>query len=325
MKPLRAFRRLADAVGLGRVRSRAAEANSVAEVWSKQAGTWSLGGVRHWTELSQVQDVINRRVSGDAAVDPYMYFLRTYLSDRLPVAKTLTIGCGGGDLERGLSQYGFTTQHDAFDVAPGAIEKAVAAAEAAGLRQIRYSVLDANGLRLEPRSYDVVFGVHSIHHIEQLENLFEQVALALRPGGYFVMNEFIGPTRFQWTDRQLEVINGLLLALPKELRASAVDGSAKCRVRRPTVREMIATDPSEAVRSGEIMAIAANFFDILEVRPYGGTVLQVLLDDIAGNFSRPDDGGREILAAICDLEWALIGSGYLDSDFAVVVAKPKLL
>ena len=40
-------------------------------------------------------------------------------------------------------------------------------------------------------------------------------------------------------------------------------------------------------------------------------------------FSRPDGGGRELFAAICDLERALIGSGHLDSDFAAVVARSK--
>jgi 2-polyprenyl-3-methyl-5-hydroxy-6-metoxy-1,4-benzoquinol methylase len=98
------------------------------------------------TELAEVQRVINRRVSGDAAIDPYQYFLSAYLADHLPVRNALTIGCGGGDLERGLSQYGFATRHDALDVAPGAIEKAIASAEAAGLRQIRYSVADGNVL-----------------------------------------------------------------------------------------------------------------------------------------------------------------------------------
>lgn len=296
---------------------------TVAEFWGEQAGTSKVGGVRHWTELAQVQGVINRRVSGDPAVDPYMHFLRTHLGGRLPVERALTIGCGVGELERGLCQHGFATKHEGIDVAPGAIQKASAAAEDAGLLSLEYRVVDGNSLLLPKGTYDVVFGVHSIHHIAGLELLFEQIACALRPGGLFFMNEFVGPTRFQWTDRQLEVVNGLLSALPAELRVSAVDGGLKRRVPRPTVREMIAADPSEAVRSGEIMKVASGFFDILEVRPYGGTVLQLLLDDIAGNFSRAGGGGREILAAICDLEWALIGAGYLESDFAVVVARPK--
>ena len=294
-----------------------------ASVWSEQAGTWSLGEGRHWTELPQVQEFINRRVSGDPAVNPYEHFLRSRLERRLPVGKALTIGCGSGELERGLARLGFAAEHHGVDLAPGAIEKAIDAARREGLEHLQYRVDDANAIRLEAGAYDVVFGVHSIHHVARLESLFEQVAGALRPGGLLFLNEFVGPSRFQWTERQLEVVNGLLRVMPEDLRVSRVDGSVKRRARRPTVAEVIATDPSEAVRSAEILEVASEYFEILDVRPYGGTVLQLLLDDIAGNFARPGSGGREILDALADLEWALIQAGDLQSDFAVVVAGPK--
>lgn len=319
----RAFRRLVARAGAVGGRTDGGGADAVAEVWGEQAGTWSIGGVRHWTELARVQAVLNRRVSGDEAVDPYSWFLRTRLEGRLPVARALTIGCGGGDLERGLANYGFAVSHEALDVAPVAIEKARAAASEAGLGHVRYAVADGNDLNLEANAYDVVFGVHSIHHIERLEHLFGQIARSLKPGGLFFMNEFVGPTRFQWSDRQLEVVNGLLRALPARFRRSTAGSGSKDRVPRPTLVEMVATDPSEAVRSSEILELASARFEILEVRPYGGTVLQLLLDDIAGNFAPSVPGGPELLDALCDLEWALVSSGDLPSDFAVVVARPR--
>lgn len=296
---------------------------TAAEVWSEEPGLARSGSERHWTDLEHVRGEVNRRVSGDPAVDPYMHFLRTRLAGRLPVASALTIGCGEGALERGLTAHAFAERHDGLDVAPGAVERAAAAAREAGLEHVRYRVADADSLLLEPRSYDVVFGVHSIHHVTNLEHVFEQAALALRPGGFLFLNEFVGPSRFQWSDRQLEVVNALLRALPEELRASVVDGRPRRAVRRPTVAEMIATDPSEAVRSGELLEVASRFFEILEVRPYGGTVLHLLLDDIAGRFHRPEPWARQLLASIAEVEWALIASGDLASDFAVVVARPK--
>lgn len=296
---------------------------TAAGVWSEQAGTWSLAGGRHWTELLQVQELVNQRVSGDPSVNPYEYFLRSRLGGHLPVRRALTIGCGSGELERGLARLGFATEHLGIDVAQGAIEKAIDAARREGFGQLRYRAEDANDIRLQVGSFDVVFGVHSIHHVSRLESLFEQVAGALRPDGIFFLNEFVGPSRFQWTERQLEVVNGLLRVLPEGYRVSRVDGALKKRVRRPTVAEVVATDPSEAVRSAEILEVASSFFEILEVRPYGGTVLQILLDDIAGNFEAAGEQGRELVAAMADLEWALIEGGDLASDFAVVVARPK--
>ena len=296
---------------------------SVAEHWDAMAATEGTAAGRQWTELAQVQEVINERVSGDAHVNPYLYFMRKHLAGRLPVSRALTIGCGCGELERGLFRHGFSVEHEGFDIAPAAVRRAVAEAQAEGCRGIRYAVADTNALRLEPNSYDVVFGVHSIHHVERLENAFAQIAQALRPDGFFFLNEFVGPSRFQWPARQLEVIDGVLRLLPERLRRSRVDGRIKRRAPRPSVRRMLATDPSEAVRSGEILTLVGDYFDTVEVRPYGGTVLHPLLDEIAGNFALSEDGGRDLLAAICDLEWALVESGDLTSDFAVVVARRR--
>ncbi|HPA51408.1 MAG TPA: methyltransferase domain-containing protein [Thermoanaerobaculia bacterium] len=317
------LRRLASAARLARLRRRFLGAGSAVDHWDELARAGEAGAGRQWTELAQVQEVINERISGEAHVNPYLHFMRRHLAGRLPVARALTIGCGTGELERGLFRHGFAIEHDGFDIAPEAVRGAIAAAKAEGCRGIRYSVADANALLLEPDSYDVVFGVHSIHHVERLENAFEQIALALKPDGLLFLNEFVGPSRFQWSRRQLEVIDGVLRLLPERFLRSRVRGTIKKRAPRPSVRRMLATDPSEAVRSDEILALVDGWFDVVEVRPYGGTVLHPLLDEIAGNFARSEDGGSEILAAICRLEWALIQAGDLTSDFAVVVARKR--
>ncbi|MHB8798284.1 MAG: class I SAM-dependent methyltransferase [Thermoanaerobaculia bacterium] len=300
-----------------------ARKRDAAEVWDEAPASVVPGYERQWTQLAQVRELINRRISGDPAVDAYMYFLRTRLSGRLPVDSALTIGCGEGALERGLAGHSFATRHDAVDVAPRAVERAAAAARQAGLEHLRYHVANADSMELEPDSYDVVLGVQAVHHIEKLEHLFRQVAIALRPGGFLFLDEFLGPSRFQWSTRQLEVVDGILSSIPERLRRSLADGRVRRRALRPTVGEVRATDPSEAVRSGEILAALSESFEVLEVRPYGGTVLHLLLHDLAGNFVREGSVGREILSAIADLEWALVSSGDLPSDFAVVVARPR--
>jgi SAM-dependent methyltransferase len=294
----------------------------VSQHWGKQGGTWRLGGASHWTELAAVQRRINTRISGEPNVDPYLYVIRRYFAGALPVARALTLGCGTGELERGLVQYGFCRHHDAFDIAAESIRKARDAARDAGLTHIHYQTCDVNRIALEPDAYDCAFGVHSVHHLEALEHVFSEVRKALRPGGYFILNEFVGPTRFQWTDRQLEVINGLLLALPERLRLRGGDGKKiKGPVGRPTITEMNLVDPSESIRSGDILPLLPRFFEVVEVKGYGGTVLQLLLHEIAGNFQNADPQTEGLLEAICDLEERLIALGDLPHDFALIVAR----
>jgi SAM-dependent methyltransferase len=278
----------------------------------------------HWTELEAIQRRINRRVSGDPLVDPYQYVLTRHLAGLLPVGRALTLGCGAGELERGLVQYGFCSRHDAFDIAEESILKARDAARQAGLQHIHYEVRDINRLELPAQTYDCVWGVHSIHHLSALENVFSQVQRALKRGGYFVLNEFVGPTRFQWTERQLEVVNGLLRALPPQLRTRC-DGSGRMKpqVRRPTIAAMKRVDPSEAIRSAEILTLVPRFFEVVEIKGYGGTVLQMLLYEIAGNFQNADAETNALLDANCDLEERLIAMGDLPHDFALIIARKR--
>src|SRR4030095_12302417 len=68
---------------------------------------------------------INTKVTGSTGEDRFQYFLRKYLTGRLPVKRALTLGCGSRELERGLPQYNFATQHDAFDLSDHAIQNAI--------------------------------------------------------------------------------------------------------------------------------------------------------------------------------------------------------
>jgi len=296
---------------------------TVSEVWGDEAGSWRTGGKLHWTELAQVQRRINRRVSGDPDVDPYLHVIKRYFSLPLDLDRVLTLGCGFGEIERGLVQYGTIGRHDAFDVAPGAIAKAHSEAAAQALNHVHYEIADLNRAVLERNAYDWVLGVHSVHHISCLEHLFAEVRAALKPGGLFALNEFVGPSQFQWTDRQLEVVNGLFAVLPASLRRNrAHSGTPKPHVTRPTIAEMNRIDPSEAIRSAEILALLPRYFEILEVRGWGGTVLHLLLHEIAGNFEEVT-GGPAILDAVCEVEEALIAAGDLTDDFALIVCRAR--
>ena len=292
----------------------------VKHVWG--SGTiWTPGEMRHWLQHPLVQTRINNKITGGQSEDRFQYFLRKYLSGRLPVDRALTLGCGNGELERGLSKYNLAGRHDAFDLSDDAIQNARKTAASLGLNHISYQVADLNTARLDSGSYDVILGVSSIHHIEKLEHLFAEVRDALRFGGYFFLDEYIGPTKFQWTDEQLRVMNEQLNTLPQSLRRSVSEpGKFKSRVIRKTIEYVNEADPSEAVRSGEIVPLLSRHFQIAEFTGYGGSLLHELLYDIAGNFTQETPGAMEHLQRLFKVEDELIESGRLGHDFAVIVA-----
>lgn len=284
---------------------------------------WVLGRGIFWLEHLAVRRRVGVKVTGDPKKLP-PELLRSFLLTngyRLPLERGLTLGCGTGNIERGFASMGLVRCHDAIDISEKAIARARELAEQAGLHSICYTIGDANEVKLPADTYDIVIGQYSFHHFARLEHVFTEVANTLKKDGILYLNEFIGPTRFQWTDRQLEATNAILKALPKKYRVT--ESGTKGLVSRPTIRSMIQRDPSEAVRSAEIIPVMLQYFDVLERRDYGGTILHLLLSGIARNFTSVNKHDEELLDIVFRLEDALIECGDLSSDFTVIIAKKK--
>ena len=207
----------------------------------------------------------------------------------------------------------------------GAVEKARALARAEGHTHIHYRVSDINKASLAVNAYDVVFGISSIHHITNLESVYENVYRALKPGGYFYMDEFVGASQFQWTASQLEAVNAILRQIPERLRVRRSDGKTiRSAVARPTIDQMNAADPSEAIRSDELIPLLSEHFHDFIVRGYGGNILHLLLEDIAGNFVETDAEAMEWMDRIFAYEDDWIAREGVGDNFAVIVARKPL-
>jgi hypothetical protein len=96
--------------------------------------------------------------------------------------------------------------------------------------------------------------------------------------------------------------------------------AAKPAVIRHTIAEMNTADPSEAIRSSEITGLVSQYFNVLETKGVGGSLLHLLLEHIAGNFDENDPDAMAHLQSLFDLEDSLIVRGTLQHDFAVIIA-----
>ncbi len=295
----------------------------IAEHWAEKAreqqATPELRASINWLESNLVlEHHINPCISGQPRVNWFEWMMGRYV----PMAATAacTLGCGNGGLERHARVLGFQASFDSFDISEGAVNVAREQAAAQGMTGIEYHQADLNTISSLPNTYQVVFASMSLHHIENLEALMRAVHEALVPGGRLIFNEFIGPRKFQWTDLQLAMVNGLLAALPRRLRMDLTcPGKLKAPVHRPTLEEMDAIDPSEAVLSDQIMPLAERYFRPVVRRDYGGTLLHLLLERIVGNFREDRIEDVEIMQRTSRLETLCLETGVLPSDFAVAV------
>lgn len=288
---------------------------------AREAAHWSRGPsfrVMIWQDHPLVRAYINRRVSGAPGVNWLAWFGRSF---GVGFERALDLGCGFGDLEEHALSLGLARSFHAIDISEPAL--AVARSRLAG-RPVSFELADLNRVSLPASAYDAVFAASSLHHLTNLEGLLDEVEKSLRPGGFLVFDEFVGPSRFQWTEKQLAVVNEILAALPGRFKKRLRLGfGRKRRVRRAPLDGSGLDSPFEAARSSEILLLAEERFELAARRDYGGALLHPLLEGIAGNFvpgRGPDD---KLLGELCELELELERAGALGSDFTVVAARKR--
>lgn len=296
---------------------------AVSELWSQRAvDLVSEVKPSSWTDLPQVNRLyIHPLLSRTPDVGWLELISRRYFS--VPVTKALSLGCGGGGLERHGLILNMAEHFDAFDISDGALRLARELATEHKLsKRVNYQVADLNALVLPENYYDAVFASQSVHHIEALEHYLDQVVKTLKPGQLFIVNEFVGPSQFQWTDVQVERSQYLLDKLPEKYRLRIRSKGIKTVIDRPSLETMTAADPTEAIRSQDILPEMEKRFDIVEKIDFGGTLLHLVLDDIAGNFSdSPED--IAYLQMLFDEEQRLLKNGEISSDFTLIVARNR--
>jgi SAM-dependent methyltransferase len=380
----------------------------------------------------------------------WLHMLDLYSDPARPIKRALSLACGLGHQERTLARFRTFEVCDAFDISPGALEKARQLAQAEGLHNINYECRDINDLKLT-HQYDAVIA-GGVHHISNLENLFSEVSRNLAPGGFMLMYEYIGPSQCQPTARQVEAINACIRLLPRKYRVrisaqqklgvstpedalaaierrraetpapgsdgvvTEVDPDATGRLERspqparrgwPRVLELVGraaaairrgdfifrlkmylirrlqpvsppdesscpmpegpvvpapgeeasaavvagtvdgtggagelpdeyfwnhfepmtreqwnvVDPSESVRSNEIIPVLKQYFKTVDVRYTGGSILQFTLYDIAGNFYGDSQETRDLLDMLFKIEEVLVKHDDVPQNYAVILAR----
>ncbi|MEA2465336.1 MAG: hypothetical protein QOJ98_3083 [Acidobacteriota bacterium] len=267
----------------------------------------------NWMANTAVLMHLNERATGDPARDWLSSWAHQwFVGDELRV---LVLGCGEGWLERAVAEWPFVARIDAVDFAEHAVARARELAR--GISKIEYGVVDLNRDVLPEGAYDVVVAHSVLHHVENLEHAYAQLERTMRPDATLIVNEYIGPNRFQYSDDVLAILNALLRALPVELRRPYEQRT------RPTVEEMIANDPTEAVRAEELVAFTARTFEVLETKELGGALLQHLLYDIVQNFRFDEPRERSLMEMLCTIDAMLTDAKRIPCDFLIAAARKK--
>jgi ubiquinone/menaquinone biosynthesis C-methylase UbiE len=281
-----------------------------------------------WFDSPTICRYINQSISGKPDVGWLDYCKQKYGTPR--AALGLNVGCGHGELERAIIGCDLVEHMVGVDISVGAVEIAREKSMANQLDdRITYRVADANYLEEAgiDDTFDVVFVSMALHHFAHLEKCLDSLNACLKPNGLLIVNEFIGPNRFQWTDAQIDITNRLLGLYPNELKKSLRDPEGNeviQRVYRPSVDYMKENFAFEAICSERIVPAVNERFHILEQKNYGGTILHLLFEAIMGNFKEESNREHAILVQMaCTVERMMLNYGMIQHDHALIIAHKK--
>ncbi|MCP3960116.1 MAG: class I SAM-dependent methyltransferase [bacterium] len=294
----------------------------VANCWNRIAAARRETSLHGWLDCYQIAAKrLNARVAGSPDVNWLNGLVKRLRIE--PDSRWLSIGCGAADQEILAAREGLFASMDAIDISRTSLEAGRGAAAAAGVANISFLERDLYDLEPGPDTYDVVFMNMSLHHVKDLDGVLSRIARCLRPEGFLLLNEYIGPRQFQFTDVQLAIVEDLLTTLPEYLRKDLATGEIKTRYEKKPIEFWNIADPSEAIRSDLIVAAVDDRFEVVERIDYGGSILHLLLEHIIHNFDPGSEFHITLLSLLSKVEDVLIDCEVLGSDFAVLAARRK--
>jgi SAM-dependent methyltransferase len=261
----------------------------------------------YWTEHGAVRQYANELITGVDWLFPLSALKAGWANRAWP--KAVSIGCGTGNLERALREMNICREVTGYDVSRESIREAKKLARAERYSGLKYRIADANTLTLKPRSITAAFFHGSLHHIDNVDGVLDQVDAALQPGGFVYIDDYVGPSRDEWSDDHLTEVKAAWEEYPEEMRLWPVNPPLDYR------------DPSEMIRSSRILPALREKFEIIHYKPYWGNFIFPLFCTLDGAAlrERPD-----LVAAAIEKERALVAEGvYQTPLFAVVLARKR--
>lgn len=272
--------------------------NKIGEIWDQKQQEQKIAARKQsWWQFEQVYAHIGRKINGS-----FINFIRAQTDSR-QFKRGISVGCGSAVKEMRLLQAGVVEHFDLYELSQARINDGMRRASELGLQdRATFHLGDAFAVCQDESSFDLVHWDNSLHHMMDVFDALTWSRHVLSKGGALVMDDFVGPSRFQWSDQNLDLIASFRSLLPRRLlRRDNVDSLIPVRPARPTIPKMIEADPSEAADSERILPALREVFPGANVIPTGGAIYHL---GLGGGVYKNLDVSQEEDARI--LEFALL-------------------
>ena len=263
---------------------------NIGEIWSSRYAEKDISKLRlHWGQSKKIINHITKLICNEPkdSISASIHSKIKSISNNLPYRNAISVGCGKGDKEIRLVESGIVEHFDLYELSEKAIEIGKIDAEKRGFsKNISFHLGDAFKIVDTSQHYDFVYWDNALHHMLDVDFAIRWSKDILSENGCFFMFDYIGPTRFQWSDKQMYLLKEILESLDDTyFLIPDSDFMWKKEAKRSTLEEMIKDDPSEAADSDNIVPAFHKYFPMGTLVPLGGLVYVLGLDGIIGNIS----------------------------------------
>lgn len=272
-----------------------------------------------WWQSPTVVRHINRRVCGQPVDGVHAGFHRRLAEFASPICKAVSVGCGNGAKEIGLVLSGQVKEFHLFEISAERVKAGKARAADLGVSgRVHFHLADAFEA-CRATDFDLVYWNNALHHMMDVRAAVEWSRDRLKDDGVFAMDDFVGPSRFQWSDRSLEFASKFRSSLTAGRLISPSDPSKSlvAAIKRPTIEDMIKADPSEAADSDNIIPALRFVFPDVTIQFTGGAIYHLGLNDVLANFKEDEEG----LGIALLLDDALSEMG--ENQYAIALARRR--
>jgi ubiquinone/menaquinone biosynthesis C-methylase UbiE len=239
-----------------------------------------------------------------------------------PPARMLSIGAGMAFVEEHLVRNDFAQHILAYEMSSSAVEKATARFAEAGLSErITMRAADVLHEDLPDAGFDAVFVQAAIHHFDRIEDMFALMHRVLRPGGLLVYDEYIGPDHHLYHEEVMAIMNEIDACLAPQYRWDVLAKHTREGVPKPSLEWMLQHDPSEGVHASRILPLTYEWFDVIDRRDYGGTIMRPFFTGILPNFDFTDPKDQTVARLVVLIEQLLTRHGVIPHYHTSIVGR----
>ncbi len=247
---------------------------------------------------------------------------RQYLTP--PPARMLSIGCGMAFIEEHMVKEGYAQHITAYEMSGSAIKAATArVAELPYAKQLDLRSGNVLTEDLPTEGYDVVFVQAAIHHFFEIEAMYQLMHRVLKPDGLLIFDEYVGPDHHIYDDHVLALMDRIDTCLAPRFRWDVLAKHERQGVPKPALEWMMQHDPSEGVHASRILPLTYQYFDVIDRRDYGGSIMRPFFTGILPNFDWEDPKDQTIGRLVVLIERLLTDSGVIPNYQTVVIARRR--